>query len=636
MDNGTEKISIFAKIKRLLIGKAHNPYDSHIFKNLSLVAFFAWVGLGADGLSSSAYGPQEAFMALGGHIYLSIFIAIASAITIIVISTSYSQIIELFPNGGGGYLVATKLLSPGFGMISGCALLIDYVLTITVSVASGSDAIFSFLPLAFQPFKLEFAVFVVVALIIINLRGAKESVTMLIPIFMVFVITHAFVIIYAIGSNIANFGPFIEATKMDVSAAKSEIGILGMLFVLLRAYSMGAGTYTGIEAVSNAMPILREPKVKTAKRAMQYMAYSLMFTVVGLMLAFLIFRVQPQEGKTLNAMLLESISGGWGPVGYIFLLVTLISEAALLFVAAQTGFLGGPGVLANMALDKWFPTRFTMLSDRFVNKNGILIMGISALLMMVFTKGSVTLLVVLYSINVFITFTLSQLGMVRHWWETRSHLKDWKKKITINGVGLVLTTFILISMVVIKFHEGGWVTLIVTGALITFAVFIKRHYYKTAKLLHRLNSLVNAINIGADKDGEPKIVPNPSSEFDPSAKTAVILVNGFNGLGLHTLFGVIRLFGGVFKNFIFVQIGIIDSGNFKGVEELEKLEMQVNNDIDRYVNFMRSEGYHCDGISVIGTDVINELDKITPKLLEKFPNVVFFKKLGSYFLRTLI
>jgi len=251
-------------------------------------------------------------------------------------------------------------------------------------------------------------------------------------------------------------------------------------------------------------------------------------------------------------------------------------------------------------------------------------MGISALLMMVFTKGSVTLLVVLYSINVFITFSLSQLGMVRHWWSARASVPGWKKKIIINGIGLTLTIFILCSMIVIKFYEGGWITLLVTGALITFAVFIKRHYYKTAKLLHRLNNLVDAVNVPTDENGCLKEIANPKEEFNPGSKTAVILVSGFNGLGLHTLFGIIRLFGGVFKNFIFIQIGIIDSGNFKGVEEIEKLESQVNSDVTRYVNFMRSEGYHCDGISVIGTDVIDELDKITPKILEQFPNVVFF------------
>ena len=144
--DGVEQVPWYTKVKNLVMGGPRNVQDQTIFHKLSLIAFFAWVGLGADGLSSSCYGPQEAFLALNGHTYLSIFVAIGTVLTIFIICSSYSQIVELFPHGGGGYLVASKLLSPTLGMVSGCALLIDYVLTITVSVASGADAIFSFLP----------------------------------------------------------------------------------------------------------------------------------------------------------------------------------------------------------------------------------------------------------------------------------------------------------------------------------------------------------------------------------------------------------------------------------------------------------------------------------------------------------
>ncbi|OGS24101.1 MAG: amino acid transporter [Elusimicrobia bacterium RIFOXYB2_FULL_50_12] len=618
-----DKLSWFERLKRLLIGKARSPYDMEVFNKISLIAFFAWVGLGADGLSSSAYGPQETFLALNGHLYLSIFVALGSALTIFIISASYSQIIELFPTGGGGYLVASKLLSPNVGMVSGCALLIDYVLTITVSIASGADAIFSFLPVQWQVFKLEFAAAGLIVLIILNLRGVKESVTVLIPVFMLFVLTHMFAIFYSLFANMVHFPEIVRATQNDIVQSRSEIGLLGMILIILRAYSMGAGTYTGIEAVSNGLPILREPRVKTAKRTMHYMAISLTFVVVGLIISYLFYQVGHVEGKTLNAVLFENMTAGWGKTGHAFVFLILFSEAALLFIAAQAGFIDGPRILANMALDRWLPTRFAMLSDRFVNKNGVVIMGISAIIMMIVTGGSVTFLVVLYSINVFITFTLSQLGMVTHWWRVRARISDWRKKITINGVGLILTSFILISMIVIKFHEGGWITLLITGTLMVFAIFIRRHYYNTAKLLKRLNSLVQAVGVTSADAGQEEL-PNPQVEFNPNDKTAVLLVNGFNGLGLHTLFGIMRLFSGVFKNFIFIEIGVIDSGNFKGVEELDKLDIQVRSDVDHYVNYMRKEGYHADGISLIGTDVIVEIEKITPKILEKFPNVVFF------------
>ncbi|MGC1455075.1 MAG: amino acid permease, partial [Nitrospirota bacterium] len=195
------KPSFMRRLKTLIFGGKHNIDDSSIFHKLSLIAFFAWVGLGADGLTSSCYGPEEAFLAFHGHIYLSVFVALMSGITVFVIAASYSQIIELFPSGGGGYLVASKLLSPTAGMVSGSALLIDYVLTITVSVASGADALFSFLPQVWLPYKLMFAIAGILMLTVMNMRGVKESVLPLVPIFITFVVTHAFIICYALFMN---------------------------------------------------------------------------------------------------------------------------------------------------------------------------------------------------------------------------------------------------------------------------------------------------------------------------------------------------------------------------------------------------------------------------------------------------
>ena len=402
------------KLKTSIIGAPRNPLDSNIFHKISLISLFAWVGLGSDAMSSSSYGPPEAYLALGGHIYLAIFVAMGIILTIFVISTSYSQIVELFPTGGGGYLVASKLLSPSLGMLSGCALLIDYVLTISISIASGVEAVLSFLPINWQTTKLWFAFSVIMILILLNLRGIKESVIVLIPIFALFAITHVILIIYAFSTHLANVPTVMNNTVTDVHDVTSGIGITGLLFIILHSYSMGAGTYTGIEAVSNAVPVMREPKVKTAKRTMRLMAISLAFMAAGLMFAYVLYNVAHEPGKTLNATLFENVTKSWGTLGNYFVIATLISEAGLLFVASQTGFIDGPRVLANMALDRWVPTKFATLSDRFVTQNGILIMGISALIMVFLTQGSVEHLVVFYSIAVFITFFLSQAGMVRH------------------------------------------------------------------------------------------------------------------------------------------------------------------------------------------------------------------------------
>lgn len=618
--NDKPNSSILHWFKNLIIGKAKDPNDQFLFQHLSLIAFFAWVGLGADGISSACYGPQEAFLSLAQYKHLTIFVGIASAITVVIISASYSQIIELFPGGGGGYLVASKLLSPKVGMVSGCALLVDYVLTIAISVASGADAIFSFLPPSWYQYKLLLALGGIVVLILLNLRGVKESVIPLIPIFLTFIITHVFAIVYAVFMHAGRMPEVVTGTYSEVQTATSQLGLVGVLILLVRAYSMGAGTYTGIEAVSNGMAILREPRVQTGKRTMRYMAGSLAFMAVGLMFAYLLYDADFQTGRTLNAVLFEKVTGHWGMPGYVFVFVALLSEAAILFVAAQTGFLDGPRVLSNMAADRWFPTKFTMLSDRFVTQNGILIMGGASLILTLVTNGSVGYLVVLYSINVFITFVLSQTGMVRHWWNFRGKVNHWKKKLAINGFGLVLTMTILLSVLIAKFYEGGWITLLATGTLVVVATSIKRYYRKTARLLRRLDTLVAAAT--EDVPASPR--DEPTVEFDPKAGTAVILVNGFNGLGLHTLFGVIRLFKGTFKNFIFMQVGVIDAGVFKGSEEMEKLKVEVKTGLDKYISYVGRHGFYAEGISEIGTDVLSEVHDMASKILKRFPQAVFY------------
>ncbi len=609
-------------LKNIFIGKGRNPNDPGIFHKIALIAFFAWVGLGSDGLSSSCYGPAEVMMTLRGHPYLSILVALGSVITIFIISTSYSQIIELFPSGGGGYLVASKLLSPHLGMISGSALLIDYVLTITVSIASGADAFFSFLPPALYHYKIYFALIMVIFLTVMNLRGVKESVTMLVPIFLVFVITHLFIIIFSVATHFLNLPEVASKAHYDLSRTYVSLGFFGVFFILIHAYSMGAGTFTGIEAVSNGIQILKEPKVHTARKTMAYMAVSLSFTVFGLMLSYILFNVSFQPGKTINAVLFEKATQLWNPsLSYTFVIITLLSEAALLFVAAQTGFIDGPRVLSNMALDRWMPTRFAALSDRLVAQKGILLMGGLALLLMIFTDASVTILVVLYSINVFITFVLSQLGMVRHWWIFRGKEKKWFKKLIINGMGLLLSLFILISVTVVKFYEGGWVTIIITGSLITFAIVIRRHYIKTSKDLGRLHELLEKSIFSDMKNlNEVKVKP----EYNKFGKTAVLLVNGFTGIGIHSLLNIIKLFSNTFKNYVFIEIGVIDAGVFKGVNEIQQLKGKIEKDIEQYVELMNRHGYYSEGFISTGLDVVEETMKLVPDVKDKFPNSVFF------------
>jgi amino acid transporter len=415
---------------------------------------------------------------------------------------------------------------------------------------------------------------------------------------------------------------------------------------MLKAYSLGAGTYTGLEAVSNGIPLLREPRVSTARRTMVYMMVSLSFVVTGLFVAYLLYDVRPEPGKTLNAVLLKNLTLNWNTAtGVSFVLVTLVSEAAILFIAAQTGFLGGPRVLSNMALDRWLPTRFAILSDRLVNQNGILIMGVASFLMLLLAQAhtgqpqvsevtsqtaaasrptsAVDFLVVLYSINVFITFVLTQMGLVKHWFNERILGNSYKRKLVISAVGLGLCSFILISVTVVKFTEGGWITLLITGTLVCCVLLIKRHYKHTSQLLRHLDDRVMMI-LSKSSDMKPDAAAHLTPHFNPSGKTAVLLVNGFNGLGLHTLFNINRFFGGMFKNFIFIEVGVLDAGNFKGVTEVEHLKEHSKSEAHKYVDLMNRNGYWAQCFTSVSTDVVDEIVNVGQGILKSYPNAIFF------------
>lgn len=609
----------------MILGRARSLDEGGLFHKVSLIAFLAWVGLGVDGLSSSCYGPEEAFRVLHAHPYLSLLVAAGTVATIFIISASYSQIIELFPSGGGGgYLVASKLLSPTVGMVAGCALLIDYVLTIAVSVASGCDALFSFLSAEWQGAKLIAACAGVVFLVVLNLRGVRESVLSLLPAFLLFVVFHAAAILYGFAVHISDATALSGNLSREVRTSVESLGLLGTVVLVLRAYAMGAGTFTGIEAVSTSVPILREPRVETAHRTMRYMAISLSVMVFGLLTLYALYEVEPQAGRTLNAVLFSKMSSSWHPrIAYALVSVTLMSEAMILFIAAQTGFIGGPRILANMAVDRWVPTKFAILNDRFVTQNGILLMGGAALGMMTLSRGSVHFLVVLYSINVFVSFTLAQLGMVRHAWASRTRDPHWATCLRTNGAGFVLTSFILLSVTVVKFKEGGYLTLLITGGLVVFVSLIRRHYADTAALLSRLDDLV--------LEALSRIEENPKKDrngarpvCDTKAPTAVVLVNGFTGFGLRTVYLVMQNFHTYYRNYVFVQIGVVDAGSFKGKEELARLEASVREDLSSYVELMRWHGYHAESYYALGTDVVEEVGRLAPKIIEKFPHATFF------------
>lgn len=603
---------MFSLLKRLFFGMPLNPLNPASRQHIALIAFMAWVGLGADALSSSCYGPEETYLALGVHPHLALYIAGFIVVTIFIIAAGYNQVIELFPNGGGGYQVATKLLHPFAGVVSGSALIVDYVLTITVSIASGTDAIFSFLPLWLLPYKLLVEAGAIILLLALNMRGMKEAIQLLLPIFLGFIVIHVCLITYGIFSHAEGLLHIVPQTLAETHGLASSVGWLAVIGITLHAYSLGSGTYTGLEAVSNNVQRLAEPRVQTAKRTTLYMAISLSFMAGGIILLYLLWNVQPAEGRTLNAVVFGQMLGhSW--LGQSLLILTLELEAGLLFIAANAGFAAGPSVLANMAVDGWLPNRFRHLSSRLVVQNGLLLLGVGALFALFLTGGKVTMLVVLYSINVFITFSLSLLSVTIYWVRHRASPR-WGWHMLLSGFACFVTTSILVITIYYKFLSGGWVTLIITSTIIVICYLIKSHYSRLARTLSEFDHLLQP------PVEDAQLVRHA---IDPTLPTAIIFVNNVS-VGMHSLLSVMRIFPGQFKNFVFLTAGSVDIESFVGQQELEKMQVDVNKKLDYFVKYCSSYDLPAEGYAAFGTDPILELQQLADQASAKYPRAVFF------------
>jgi amino acid transporter len=607
-------------LKEIIIGKPKDPLDPRIFHRVSLAAFLAWVGLGSDGLSSSAYGPEEAFRALGDQHYVAVVLVLATAVTIFVIAYAYSRIIEHFPFGGGGYIVATKLLGSSFGVVSGSALVVDYILTISVSIAAAADTVFSFLPSGWHFWKLTIEFLGIALFMLMNLRGVKESVAAIAPVFILFIVTHAVVILGTIALHAAVIPAVVGEVHAGFQNGLASLGLGGLAALFLHAYTRGAGTYTGIEAVSNGLQIMREPTVETGKKTMLYMATSLAATAGGILVCYLLIHAVPVEGKTMNAVLVERFAGSFNwpglPIGHWLTIATLASEAAILLIAAQTGLIDGPRVMANMASDSWLPHRFAHLSDRLTVQNGVILISAAAAMTLLYTRGETTTLVLMYSINVFLTFSLSESGMVRYWIQNRAKYPDWWRHISIHIVGLVLCISILLVMVFEKFSEGGWVTMVITAGFIFLCYLVRSHYDRVRRALKGLDDTL--INIPFQPD------LNPVPPKKPDAPTAVIIARAFDGVAIHSLLNIQRVFPNHFKNIVFLSVGVIDSGQFKGLGEIENLRRSKEEDLKSLVEFANCLGWYAEHRYSLGVDLIVELEKLCKSVAEEFPRSVFF------------
>lgn len=611
-----------SSLKRALMGAPLDPFRADTRNHIALITFFAWVGIGADAISSANYGPEEAFLALGAHTHLAIFLAIATAITVFLLAAAYTQVIELFPNGGGGYRVATVLLGPKVGLVSGGALLVDYVLTIAISIAAGVDALFSMIPLEYQSYKLVVAIGFVLLLSYMNMRGMKESIRFLMPIFLGFIATHATLIIMGIVSHAEGVADIIPEAVADTQSFAADFGWFAVIALFFKAFSLGGGTYTGIESVTSSLRSMAEPRVRTGKATMWAIAFSLAFTAAGIISIYLLWDVQKVQGETLNATTFKLITEHWSIFGFNisseFTGLALICAAGLLLTAGNTGFIAGPNVLAALAVDRWMPHMFSSLSNRLVTKNGVLLMGGLAIGALLMTGGVVHMLVILYSINVFLTFTLTLASITHHRWRERGNPKIWHK-LLIAFLAMLVCATILTTTLIEKFAYGGWKTVVVTGLVIVLGLFIRRHYDRVhARMIAIEEELGSAMFSASTKEVAEK------PKMDPREPTAVFLVGDSAASGTHTFLWVQRLFPGVFKNFVFASVGEIDTEEFTDEARWHKLRSDTKIMLKRYVEFCTQRGLPSTYYHDYGTDVIDTLNRLTDRISADFPRSVFF------------
>jgi len=337
-------------------------------------------------------------------------------------------------------------------------------------------------------------------------------------------------------------------------------------------------------------------------------------TAGGMILLFLLWEPVPQVGQTLNAIVFHSILGD-SETGRLLLLITLLLEAGLLFVAANTGFLAGPSVLANMAIDGWMPNRFRHLSTRLVIQNGLFLFGIFAIAILLWCRGKVSLLVVLYSINVFITFSLSLFGMCVYWAKKRSKGSPrWLLRLMFSFFAFLITSSILCITLITKFQSGGWLTVVITCTVIFICLLIKRHYNIFNKKLAQLDIQLK----------QPLVHPLNLVPIDPQQPTAVILVGKSLGVAMHTLLNVIRMFPRHFKNFVFLSAGVVDVESFAGQTELEKMREKVNENLQYFVDYCHQYGIAAEAYAAFGTDTVEELTTLAVKISRKYSNCIFF------------
>jgi amino acid transporter len=611
---------VFSKIKsnsntsrETSVGSIDSKVTDDIFSEK-----YAWVAVGSCGLASLAFGPEESFKALGDSHHLLLFLGLLTAFSILLVSLTYFRVTELFPKGGGGYAMATHLLGPRVGLVAGAALLVDYVLMVALGIAASTHLMFSFLPPSFYEYRVWLSILLMGALMVFHIQGRKLNLKLFKYLFVVFLLTHLLMILVGFSDHFQDIGGVVTTSIEMTQSDLSTMGWLPVLAIFARGFFLGGGTYTGIEAASDTVQLSRYRQSSSNRRKMlAYVACALAFGAASLAVLYSLWDVNVEPTMALNGVLFERVMTdiGWDWPYVIFgLLVMLGLETAILLLAAHVAFVVGPRVLSTMAIDSWLPHQFRYLSNRFVTKNGIMLMGGLALLAIYLSDASVDLLVVLFSINVFIVFSLSMLGLCVYWIKNRFE-KQFLKGFLLALLGFLVSASILIGTIVTQFFQGGWITMLVTAAVVLLCLCVRNHYRDTKEKIAKIDEVFAMTQYGS---------AHSPSELIADGHTAVFIVGNSRGGGLHALLWVQRMFPNHFQNFVFMNARTVDSNAYGGREALESMRVDASVSLNYFVNFCRSHGMRAKSYLSFGTDAVEELSILAKEVAKNHPNSIFF------------
>ncbi|MBI5675163.1 MAG: APC family permease [Nitrospirae bacterium] len=456
-------------LKNFLIG---SPIETIKEKHERLSKKMGLAVFSSDPLSSVAYGTEEILFALvvGGAAFMNYLMPIAVAIVILVaiVATSYYQTIHAYSSGGGAYIVAKDNLGVYPGLVAGAALLIDYVLTVTVSVSAGIAAITSAFP-GMRDHTVLLCLFAILFITMMNLRGVRESGKVF--SFPVYLFVGSLFLL--IGASFLKSSSLPHLPYKDLQETTSNIF---PIFIILKAFASGCATLTGIEAVSNGVRAFKEPEAKNAGITLIWMAVILGILTIGIAYYANYYSILPNADETVLSQLARTIFSK----GIIYYTIQF-ATALILILAANTSYADFPRLSSIMANDRYLPRQLSSRGDKLVFSNGILILGFLSALLLVLFRGDTHLLIPLYAVGVFTAFTLSQAGMVRHWMKDKG--KGWFKSAFINGMGAVVTGVVLVIIAVEKFSHGAWIVLIAIPGLVFLTNKIHQHYLSVADQL---------------------------------------------------------------------------------------------------------------------------------------------------------